>query len=335
VIDDASSDPTEPAPTDAPPEVGAPRSAAARRFAPPPRASLKRRCLRGLTTGLVACGLLLGLGGGCMSRAVIFPGSPHALPPGGRLLSRAPHAEVVAYETEDGISLRGILALAGAASERAGTDGTGGASPSGPPVLVYFHGNAESAVLNLDLALAFARSGLNVFVAEYRGYGGAPGSPSEEGLLIDGRAALRVVEERLGVPPADVVLVGRSLGTGVASGLAGMGFGRAVVLISPYTSLLDVAQGIVPRWVAWLALRDRFDNVEALSQVTHPVLVIHGDQDQVIPYALGARLAEGLGPRARLITLEGVEHNGIYADAGGRILTEIAAFARATKLRAP
>lgn len=270
--------------------------------------------LRAKRYGQVALGLLISvvigapiLSGG-LARAMMFPGNPEPLPDS---------PAVVTYTTADGITLRG--ALIGAASA---------ADVGSRAVLVYFHGNAESAAHNLQTGRDFARAGCVVFVAEYRGYGGCPGSPNESGLLEDGRAALAEVERRLGVKPQDVVLVGRSLGTGVAAGLAGQGYGRAVVLLSPYTSMVDMATAMVPAQLAWLAVRDRFDSLAALSATQHRVLVIHGTQDGVIPFALGKKLATALGERARLVALEGVGHNDLFHRAGERVVRETASFLR-------
>lgn len=264
---------------------------------------------------LVVLALLLGvIGSGWIGRRMIFPGSAAPLPrdPG-------PGAEVVEYTTDDGVALRGALVRAQAAPVVSGT----------PTTLVYFHGNAEAAAHNLGLARALAERGVDVFVAEYRGYAGCPGSPSEAGLLRDGRAAVKAACARTGAAPSDVVLFGRSLGTGVAAALAAEGVGRAVVLLSPYTSILDVAADLVPRPLAALALRDTFDSRSRLSRAAQPVVVIHGARDRVIPFAHGAALAEALGPRATFLRLEGCDHDDVFDREGPRILDAVVAAASA------
>ncbi|MCO5171300.1 MAG: alpha/beta hydrolase [Planctomycetes bacterium] len=248
---------------------------------------------------LVALGLVVGvLGSGRLARPMIFPGDPTALPAPG---PAGPGAEVVAYTSDDGVALRGLLVRGRGEGPRA--------------TVVYFHGNAESAARNRDVAEGLAARGLDVFVAEYRGYGGCPGAPSEAGLLRDARAAVAAACERTGAAPGDVVLFGRSLGTGVASALAAEGTGRAVVLLSPYTSILDLAADLVPRPLALLAVRDTFDSRARLLRATQPVTVLHGTRDQVIPFAHGEALAAALGPRARLVPLTGYDHNDVFARA--------------------
>src|SRR5262245_61180006 len=113
------------------------------------------------------------------ARSMIYPGSPVAFPPAEELSWRLPAAaRLVDYRSADGIDLRGALVPA--------------ADPAAP-VAVYFHGNAESAAQNLPFAASLAGRGIGVFLAEYRGYGGLKGSPTEDGLYADGDAAVEAV----------------------------------------------------------------------------------------------------------------------------------------------
>lgn len=236
---------------------------------------------------------------GCLSRPMIFPGCDVALDDVGAVASDGDvRARVVGYTTDDGLTLKGALV-------------TG--PRSGPrPAAIYFHGNAESAAQNVDVALELARRGVDCLVAEYRGYGGCPGSPSEEGLLRDARAALACLERETGVAAKDVVLVGRSLGTGVAAAMAAEGRGRALVLISPYTSILDLAAALVSWPVARLAVVDTFLSLERLLTCAQPVVVLHGTHDEVIPFAHGQEIAAKLGAeRCRLVAVQRRGHNDL------------------------
>lgn len=244
---------------------------------------------------------------GTMARSMMFPGDPLGVP------DQPPGLERVEYQASDGTRLAG-------AAIRARAPRRGSA--------LYFHGNAESAARNFDLARELAQLGFDVFLAEYRGYGGCPGSPSEAGLFLDGEAAVVAACERFGVEREELVLIGRSLGTGVASELAGRGVGRRLVLLSPYTSMHDMAALMVPRPLAWFGVRDVFDSRRALTKSAQPVLVIHGRRDGVIPYRVGAALAESLGAeRCRLRTLEGAGHNDLFAGRLSELLGEVATFA--------
>lgn len=265
--------------------------------------------LRVLLLLAVLVGTLGYVASGAVARGMMFPGCRIELRP------PAPAgATIVDYATDDGLALRGLLVP--------------GAGPAPRPALVYFHGNAESAAQNDDVARLFAARGVDVFVAEYRGYGGCPGSPSEDGLLLDGRAAVREASARTGVASKDLVLFGRSLGSGVASALAAEGHGRAVVLLSPYTSMVDMACLLVPRPLALLAVRDAFDSKERLGRAAQPVVVLHGTRDGVIPFAQGEALAAALGARATLVRLEGADHNDVFERDAARIVDETLALAR-------
>lgn len=273
---------------------------------------------RGLLLG-PASAVAFALGGCGLARAVIFPGCPDPLPRAGAALGA--NVEVVEYTAEDGVPLRGALVRA---------DRAPGAAAA--PAAVLFHGNAESALSLVGFARALAAEGCDVFVAEYRGYGGCPGAPSEEGLVRDGRAALAAAERALRVPPREQLLIGRSLGTGVASLLAGEGLGRAVALLSPYVSIERLARELAPGWLVSLLLADPFESLEALgTREELPVLVIHGVEDEVIPFDHGRELAAALGARARLVPLAGVAHNDLFARAGEQVVAEVTSFARSVR----
>ncbi len=277
---------------------------------------LRRRAWGGAAVAalLTVAGLFL-VPGGRLARSMIYPGNPRSLPRAAGALGQG--VEVVEYAAADGVALRGLLARAPAPDD-------------GAPVVVVFHGNGEAAIDLLGFARRLTQAGCHAFVAECRGYGGCPGSPSEQGLLADGRAALEAARARLGVERADVVLLGHSLGTGVASLLAAEGAGRRAVLISPYVSVAEVAAGLAPEWLVWLAVPDRYESLAALrARADLPLLIVHGTRDGVIPFAHGRRIAEELASRARLIALEGVGHGVIHGALSEATIAEITSFARA------
>jgi fermentation-respiration switch protein FrsA (DUF1100 family) len=174
--------------------------------------------------------------------------------------------------------------------------------------VLYFHGNAESAAQNLPLAEDLAREGFEVFLAEYRGYAGLPGRPTEAGLVRDGEAALQAfVGGR--TPSLPVVLVGRSLGTGIAVELASRRPPRLLILVSPYTSLVDMGRSLVGP-LAPVLVPDRFDNLSKIASLTCPVVIIHGTKDEVVPFEMGRRVSAA-GRNVRFIPVEGRGHNDL------------------------
>lgn len=191
-----------------------------------------------------------------------------------RETSDVPEMSVACYQTADNLSLNSWFK-----------------SPpvAGAPVLVYFHGNAGHIGDRGGKVRPFLDAGFGVLLAAYRGYGGSPGRPSEKGLLADGKAALAYLD-RQGVDRTRVILYGESLGSGVAVALAGGTEIGALVLEAPFTSIVDVAAAAYPWAPVRLALRDRFDSLSRIADVSAPILIVHGELDRTVPIDLGRRL---------------------------------------------
>jgi hypothetical protein len=183
-------------------------------------------------------------------------------------------------------------------------------APAGAPTVVHFHGNGSSLRAELPFATRLRAHGLGVLLVEYRGYGAAPGSPSEEVFYRDAEAALAALAAE-GVTRDRVVLSGVSLGTGVAAEMAARGLGARLVLISPYTSIPKVAGRIAPFLPTSVIIADRFDTLAKAGRITVPTLIIHGDRDEVIPYEMGQTLAGAIAG-ARLVTVPGGHHNDLF-----------------------
>lgn len=196
--------------------------------------------------------------------------------------------------------------------------------PAGGPVAVYFHGNAEQLADEEWLADAFAQAGVGFFAVEYPGYGLAAGAgpPSEDAVLAAAQRALEHLVS-LGVEKRRIVLVGRSLGTGVAVAMAARGWGARVALLSPYTSLPDVGARQLPFLPVSLLMRDRLDSASRAAAVTAPVLCLHGTQDEVIAFELGQALCAKF-PAGRLAAIDGAHHNDLF-DAPA-VLPQLLAF---------
>jgi pimeloyl-ACP methyl ester carboxylesterase len=190
-------------------------------------------------------------------------------------------------------------------------------APPGGRTVVFFHGNGEQLADGGALAATLQSAGLGYFGVEYPGYGLAQGKPSEHSILAAARAAVDHLVSGRGVDEKDVVLLGQSLGSGPATALAADGRGRRLALVTPFTSLPDVAAQHFPWLPVRLLLRDRFDNLALAPRVEVPVLIVHGTRDEVVPYLHGRTLAE-VFPLARLITVEGGRHNDLYAFPGVR-----------------
>ena len=193
----------------------------------------------------------------------------------------------------------------------------------GAPTLVYFHGNAGNIGLRADKVRPYLDAGLGVLLTTWRGYSRNPGSPSEQGLYDDGRAALAFLQDA-GANPENTVLYGESLGTGVAvhlaAELASPPF--AVVLEAPYSSIADVAQWRMPLAPVRPLVLDRFESSAKVGGIDAPLLVVHGDLDGTVPARFGKRLFAAAANPKEGVFLPSAGHNDLYDHGMGEIVLD-------------
>jgi uncharacterized protein len=187
-------------------------------------------------------------------------------------------------------------------------------------------GNAGNRALRLPLARGLVERGHDVLLLEYRGYGGNPGRPDEEGLRLDALAARDHLVSEAGVDPDRLIVLGESIGTGVAAALAATEPPAALVLRSPFPSLADVAAGHYPFLPVRTLLRDRYPVTDHLTGLEVPVLVVAGGADTIVPTASSRQVAEAL--EARYVELPGVDHNDRALLDGSDYLDAVDAFVR-------
>jgi uncharacterized protein len=187
-------------------------------------------------------------------------------------------------------------------------------SQPGKPTILFFHGNAGEVADRAPRMAAYQAAGYGAAFVSYRGYGGSTGSPSEAGFLQDARAAYYWLLAH-DVPHQQIVVIGESLGTGVAVQLAANVPVGAVVLEAPYSAAVDIAAGLYPWLPVRLLMQDQFRSIEEIGLVSAPLLVLHGTDDAVIPFASGEALfASANGPKT-FITLEGQGHDALFDPA--------------------
>jgi fermentation-respiration switch protein FrsA (DUF1100 family) len=232
--------------------------------------------------------------------------------PGSPADAGLPHAETVALTTDDGLTLGGWFVPA--------------SEPASGTTVVVFNGNGGNRASRAPLAAQLARHGIASLLFDYRGYGGNPGTPSEKGLASDARAALRHVASRRDVDGNRIVYFGESLGSGVAVGLAIDAPPFALILRSPFTSLVDVGRFHYPFLPVALVLRDRFPSLGRIAALERPLLVIATDKDDVVPTAQSERLYNAAASPKRLVIIEGAGHNDEEILAGRRVIDAIVEF---------
>jgi fermentation-respiration switch protein FrsA (DUF1100 family) len=237
-----------------------------------------------------------------LDRFVFFPDRDVGTPPAG--------VQERWLTTADGVRLHAWHAVA----------------PDGAPTLVWSHGNAGNIAGRAPVLLALAARDLGVLAYDYRGYGKSGGTPSEGGVYRDAEAAYDGVASRI----AAVVALGESLGGAVSIHLATVRPCAAVVVVSTFTAMRDVARA---HYGLAGALAGRaFDSLRRVPAVHVPLLVAHGDQDEVVPYALGEALFAAAAEPKRFVQIPGAHHNDVFEHP--LLLDTIAAFAHGVSARA-
>jgi uncharacterized protein len=183
-------------------------------------------------------------------------------------------------------------------------------------VVLFACGNAGNISYRGERLADFCRRHRAALLAfDYRGYGLSEGKPNETGVLLDARAARTWLAERAGVPETDIVLLGESLGGGVMVDLASRDGARGLILERTFTSLTDVAAIHFPFIPVRLLMRNRLDSLSKIANYHGPLLIGHGDIDEIVPYELGRRLFDAANEPKRFIDLPRVGHNDPLPEA--------------------
>jgi fermentation-respiration switch protein FrsA (DUF1100 family) len=258
------------------------------------KAPRPRSLLRGLLAVVLLLGTVIGILWAVQRQLIYFP-DPTRVPPAAEVIRGSRDVTLL---TEDGLELGAWFVPPTA---------KGGGSGTHMAVLVA-PGNGGNREGRAGLAEELRDRGLAVLLMDYRGYGGNPGRPTEEGLAADAYAATEALEA-LGYPPERTIYFGESLGTGVVAALQVRRPPAGMVLRSPFTELADVGAHHYPLLPVRLLLRDRFPVLGHLSSSRVPLTVIYGDRDTVVPSALSARVADAAPSLVERMVVRGVDHN--------------------------
>jgi fermentation-respiration switch protein FrsA (DUF1100 family) len=183
-----------------------------------------------------------------------------------------------------------------------------GRSRPGQPTLLYFHGNAGSLSARSERIARYLARGFGIMMMTYRGYGGSTGRPSEAANVADAKLAYDALVAS-GVAPADIVLYGESIGTGVAVQLAASRPVGGVILDAPYTSIVDVAARAYPYLPVRPFLLDRYETMKHIDRIRAPLLIVHGERDSIIPVEMGREVLAAAGGPKQMITFPHAGHS--------------------------
>jgi len=191
----------------------------------------------------------------------------------------------------------------------------------GGKVVVIFHGNAGDISDRANRAAAFMAKGYGVFMCEYRGYGGNPGMPTEQGLYEDARAGLRWLQEQ-GCTRRQFVLYGESLGTGVAVQMALETAASYLILEAPFSSTSDVAKARYPFVPVDMLMHDTFDSIAKISKLKTSLLIIHGTADETIDIRFGKKLYAAARDPKEFVEVSGAAHTNLYDFKAAELVTD-------------
>ncbi len=192
-------------------------------------------------------------------------------------------------------------------------------------LVLFFHGNAGNISHRMLDLLQFRQFGVNVLGVGYRGYGKSEGKPSENGIYLDGEAALDYAINELGFDEENIFIFGRSIGTTVAINTSQEKDIAGLILVSPLASGKDQAKATGLSLISFVA-GSSFNNVDKVANIICPTLVIHGTDDRVIPYRMGVDIYSMIKSRKKLVTIRGAGHNNISTESKNEYWKPISSF---------
>jgi fermentation-respiration switch protein FrsA (DUF1100 family) len=192
-------------------------------------------------------------------------------------------------------------------------------------VLLFFHGNAGNISHRLDSLKIFHDLDLSTLIIDYRGYGRSQGSISEHGTYLDAEAAWKFLTEEKNIPPAKITVFGRSLGAAIAAYNAAKHPPGALILESAFTSVPDMAAKLYPLFPVRLLSRYQYNTMKSIQSVNCPILIIHSQDDEIIPFENGLQLYEKARQPKQMLKIKG-GHNDGFLVSGDRYTEGIRIF---------
>lgn len=185
--------------------------------------------------------------------------------------------------------------------------------------ILVCHGNAGNISYRLEKIDVFYKLGLNVLILDYRGYGKSQGTPSEQGTYLDAQAAWQFLLDK-GIPPENIIIMGRSLGGAIAANLSYHKQPKVLILESTFTSVPELGQQVYP-WlpVKYLA-RIQYNTRSIISQIKCPILIIHSREDDIIPFNNGEQLFQLAQEPKEFLEIKGSHNDGYIVSKRAYVL---------------
>ncbi len=200
-------------------------------------------------------------------------------------------------------------------------------SPEGEDTLLWFHGNAGNISHRLqNIRLIHEKVKTHIFIVDYRGYGRSEGRVSEEGTYKDALAAYHYLRSQKDIAPKRIVIFGRSLGAAVAAYLAHREEALALILETPFASIREMAKAVFPYLPIGPFLSTEYDVLANIKRVQQPVLVLHGDQDDIVPFVQGKMVFDAALEPKEFYTIRGAKHNNTFTVGGDPYFAALKSF---------
>lgn len=196
------------------------------------------------------------------------------------------------------------------------------------PTILFCHGNAGNISHRLDNIRLLLKGNFQLFIFDYRGYGKSTGRPSEKGIYQDGLAAYDYLLEKEGIPASKIILFGRSLGVAVAIETALRRKAGSIIVESGFTSVREMAKEMGVFKVISPIIPPNYNNLEKIAMLTIPKLIIHGDNDEIVPFSMGRSLYESANDPKYFYWIKGAGHNDTYLIGGQKYFVRIFSFIR-------
>lgn len=190
----------------------------------------------------------------------------------------------------------------------------------GQPTILYMHGNGGHIGIRMPFIRQFLDKGFGVFLLGYRGYGGNPGKPTEQGLYEDARSAVKYLQLE-NIEPTKLVFYGESLGTALAIKMATEFSACSIVLQAPFTNLKELARHHYP-FLPILPLFDTYDSLKIIQDVNIPLIFVHGEKDFIVPIHLSKKLFENANEPKTFHVIHDKGHNDIFFSNIGDLIIE-------------
>jgi fermentation-respiration switch protein FrsA (DUF1100 family) len=197
-----------------------------------------------------------------------------------------------------------------------------------PPVILFSHGNAGNISHRLENVRLLLNQGLQVFIYDYSGYGRSRGHPSEKGIYQDGLAAYDYLISHKKISPDRIISFGRSLGAAVAIEIAMRKEVRSLIIESAFTSIRDMAKQMLLFQLLSPFLPADYNNLKKIQTIYVPKLIIHGEEDEIVPFLMGQRLYRSAPDPKLFYSIPGAGHNDTYLVGGKDYAEAFSRFAR-------